>query len=108
MRLPHTKIDRLAVDTDGSIDLRTVGNFGVLKWLGFGQPYIALMPQWDFLDFLAEKAAAYPEFTLIRNAEVKDLILEGDRVAGVRTPELEVQDAAFSFEQFVLTSQPTA
>jgi hypothetical protein len=39
------------------------------------QPYIALMPQWDFLDFLAEKASAYQEFTLIRNAEVKDLIL---------------------------------
>ncbi|MDT5343137.1 MAG: hypothetical protein QOE52_2321, partial [Mycobacterium sp.] len=88
LRLPHTKITRLAFDTDGS--LRTFGNFSALKWLGFKQPYIALMPQWDFLDFLAEKASAYPEFTLIRNAEVKDLILEGDRVVGVRTPELEV------------------
>ena len=48
------------------------------------------MPQWDFLDFLAEKASAYPEFTLIRNAEVTDLMLDGDRVVGVRTPELEV------------------
>jgi 2-polyprenyl-6-methoxyphenol hydroxylase-like FAD-dependent oxidoreductase len=88
LRLPHTKITRLAFDTDGS--LRTFGNFSALKWLGFKQPYIALMPQWDFLDFLAEKASAYPEFTLIRNAEVKDLIFEGDRVVGVRTPELEV------------------
>ena len=66
--------------------LRTFGNFSALKWLGFKQPYIALMPQWDFLDFLAEKASAYPEFTLIRNAEVKDVIFEGDRVVGVRTP----------------------
>lgn len=88
LRLPHTKINRVAFDTDGSI--RTFGNFRALKWLGFKQPYIALMPQWDFLDFLAEKASAYPEFTLIRNAEVKDLIFDGDRVAGVRTPELEV------------------
>jgi 2-polyprenyl-6-methoxyphenol hydroxylase-like FAD-dependent oxidoreductase len=88
LRLPHTKIRRVAFDTDGSI--RTFGNFSVLKWLGFRQPYIALMPQWDFLDFLAEKASAYPEFTLIRNAEVKDLIFDGDRVAGARTPELEV------------------
>ena len=88
LRLPHTKITRIAFDTDGS--LRTFGNFSALKWLGFKQPYIALMPQWDFLDFLAEKASAYPEFTLIRNAEVKDLIFEGDRVVGVRTPELEV------------------
>jgi 2-polyprenyl-6-methoxyphenol hydroxylase-like FAD-dependent oxidoreductase len=63
----------------------------VLKRLGFNQPYIALMPQWDFLDFLAEKASAYPEFTLIRNAEVTDLIFDGDRVVGVRTPELEVR-----------------
>jgi 2-polyprenyl-6-methoxyphenol hydroxylase-like FAD-dependent oxidoreductase len=89
LRLPHTKIDRVAFDTDGSI--RTFGNFSVLKRLGFKQPYIAMMPQWDFLDFVAEKASAYPEFTLIRNAEVTDLIFDGDRVAGVRTPELEVR-----------------
>jgi 2-polyprenyl-6-methoxyphenol hydroxylase-like FAD-dependent oxidoreductase len=89
LRLPHTKINRVAFDTDGSI--RTFGNFSALNRLGFRQPYIALMPQWDFLDFLAEKASAYPEFTLIRNAEVKDLVFDGDRVTGVRTPELEVR-----------------
>src|ERR1700749_498848 len=33
LRLPHTKINRVAFDTDGSI--RTFGNFSVLKWLGF-------------------------------------------------------------------------
>ncbi|ATA29492.1 hypothetical protein MLM_3524 [Mycobacterium lepraemurium] len=89
LRLPHTKIDTVAFDTDGS--MRTFGNFKVLKRLGFNQPYIAMMPQWDFLDFIAEKASAYPEFTLLRNAEVTDLILEGDRVAGVRTPRDEVR-----------------
>src|SRR5581483_6767447 len=89
LRLPHTKIDRVAFDTDGRI--RTFGNFKVLKRLGFRQPYIAMMPQWDFLDFLAEKASAYPEFTLVRNAEVTDVIVEGDRVSGVRTPKLEVR-----------------
>ncbi|MGO9384148.1 MAG: FAD-dependent oxidoreductase [Mycobacterium sp.] len=88
LRLPHTKITRVAFDTDGS--LRTFGNFSVLKRLGFKQPYIALMPQWDFLDFLAEKGSAYPEFTLVRNAEVTELIFDGGRVAGVRTPELDV------------------
>lgn len=91
LALPHTKITRVAFDTDGS--LRTFGNFSVLKWLGFKQPYIALMPQWDFLDFLAEKASAYSEFTLIRNAEAKELIFDADRVVGVRTPELEVRAA---------------
>ncbi|MCW2557443.1 MAG: 2-polyprenyl-6-methoxyphenol hydroxylase-like oxidoreductase [Mycobacterium sp.] len=89
LKLPHTKIRRVAFDTDGSI--RTFGTFSGLKALGFRHPYIALMPQWDFLDFLAEKASAYPEFTLIRNAEVTELIFDGDRVVGVRTPELEVR-----------------
>ena len=89
LRLPHTKVDHVAFDTDGSI--RMFGNFHALRRLGFRQPYIALMPQWDFLDFLAEKASAYPEFTLIRNAEVTDLVIEDGRVVGVRTPELEVR-----------------
>jgi 2-polyprenyl-6-methoxyphenol hydroxylase-like FAD-dependent oxidoreductase len=89
LRLPHTKVNRVAFDTDGT--LRTIGNFSALSRLGFNQPYIALMPQWDFLDFLAEKASAYPEFTLIRNADVTDVIVEGDRIVGVRTPDLEVR-----------------
>jgi 2-polyprenyl-6-methoxyphenol hydroxylase-like FAD-dependent oxidoreductase len=89
LRLPHTKVDTVAFDTDGSI--RRFGNFAALRRLGFAEPYIALMPQWDFLDFLAEKASAYEEFTLIRDAEVTDLIVEGDRVVGVRTPELEIR-----------------
>ncbi|RUP31752.1 MAG: FAD-dependent oxidoreductase [Mycolicibacterium sp.] len=89
LKLPHTKINRVCMDADGT--LRTFGSFGALKALRFPDPYIALMPQWDFLDFLAEKASAYPEFTLIRNAEVTDLIIEGGRVVGVRTPELEVR-----------------
>ena len=63
LRLPHTKIKRVAFDTDGS---SAPSATSVLKWLGFKQPYIAVMPQWDFLDFLTEKAAAYPEFSLIR------------------------------------------
>ncbi len=88
LRLPHQKVDHIAFDGDGR--LRTFGDFRVLAWLGYKQPYIAFMPQWDFLDFLAEKAQQYPEFTLIRNAAVTDLIVDGDRVTGVRTPDLEV------------------
>src|ERR1700749_2457678 len=65
LKLPHTKIHRVPFDADGT--LRTFGNFSVLKRRGFNQPYIALMPQWYCRDFLAEKASAYPEFTLIRN-----------------------------------------
>jgi 2-polyprenyl-6-methoxyphenol hydroxylase-like FAD-dependent oxidoreductase len=46
--------------------------------------FIALMPQWDFLDFLAAKAKLYPAFTLAMNAEAVGLIEEGGRIAGVR------------------------
>ena len=42
------------------------------------------MPQWDFLNFMADRAKRYPEFNLRMQAEVTDLILEGDRVIGVR------------------------
>ena len=44
--------------------------------------FIALMPQWDFLDCVADLARRYPSFTLRMNAEVTDLIWDGDRVVG--------------------------
>jgi 2-polyprenyl-6-methoxyphenol hydroxylase-like FAD-dependent oxidoreductase len=46
--------------------------------------FIALMPQWDFLDFLTQHARKYPNFRLRMQAEVIDLIEEGERVVGVR------------------------
>lgn len=88
LRLPHQKADHIAFDNDGRI--RTFGDFRALKWLGY-LPYLVFMPQWDFLDFIAEKAEQYPEFTLIRAAEVTDLIIEGGRVVGVSTPEISVR-----------------
>jgi 2-polyprenyl-6-methoxyphenol hydroxylase-like FAD-dependent oxidoreductase len=50
---------------------------------------IALMPQWDFLDFLASQARHFPHFHLRMQAEVTDLIEEGGRVGGVhvKTPD---------------------
>lgn len=45
--------------------------------------FIAFMPQWEFLSFLAERAAAFPHFTLIKSARVSQLIYEHDRVCGV-------------------------
>jgi 2-polyprenyl-6-methoxyphenol hydroxylase-like FAD-dependent oxidoreductase len=51
--------------------------------------FIALMPQWEFLNFLADAGRRYPGFHLAMQAEVTDLIEEGGRIAGVRghTPE---------------------
>ncbi len=42
------------------------------------------MPQWDFLDFVAQQARRYPAFQLEMQAEVTGLIEEGGRVVGVR------------------------
>src|SRR5262249_27821747 len=50
--------------------------------------FIAFMPQWDFLNFVAEHAKRYPKFQLEMEADVKDLILEGGRVAGVHAETL--------------------
>jgi 2-polyprenyl-6-methoxyphenol hydroxylase-like FAD-dependent oxidoreductase len=53
--------------------------------------FIAFMPQWDFLNFLAEKAKRFPTFSLRMQHEVIDLLIENDRVIGVRaqTPDGE-------------------
>ncbi|HVI98589.1 MAG TPA: FAD-dependent oxidoreductase [Sphingomonas sp.] len=53
------------------------------RYLPVVAPYIALMPQWDFLDFVAEAAGRYPGFTLRRRHEVTGAIVEDGRVVGV-------------------------
>ena len=45
--------------------------------------FIAFMPQWEFLDFLAEQAKRFPTFRLLMQTEATDLIREGDRMVGV-------------------------
>jgi 2-polyprenyl-6-methoxyphenol hydroxylase-like FAD-dependent oxidoreductase len=59
----------------------TVGNFSHLP---VHCKFVGLMPQWDFLNFIAEKAKAYPQFHLRMECEVTDLLIENDRVVGVR------------------------
>jgi 2-polyprenyl-6-methoxyphenol hydroxylase-like FAD-dependent oxidoreductase len=51
--------------------------------------FIAFMPQWDFLEFIAEQARRYPTFRLRMHAEVTDLLRDGDRVVGVRGTSAE-------------------
>jgi 2-polyprenyl-6-methoxyphenol hydroxylase-like FAD-dependent oxidoreductase len=79
LKLPHQKVSRLA------------GQFGDtpltmadLSHLPVKAKFIALMPQWDFLDFLAEKGRAYPSFALTMNAEATGLVSDGARVTGVK------------------------
>ena len=57
--------------------------------------FIAFMPQWDFLNFLATRAKEFPGFQLLMQHEVVDLTFDQQRVTGVRvkTPrgELEIR-----------------
>ena len=45
--------------------------------------FLGLMPQWDFLDFMAEKARAFAGFRLLMRTEATGLVTDGDRVTGV-------------------------
>jgi 2-polyprenyl-6-methoxyphenol hydroxylase-like FAD-dependent oxidoreductase len=68
-------------------ELRVAGRewgIGDLTHLHTPAPFIALMPQWDFLDFLREEAKAFPGFHLKMEAPVTGFIEERGRVAGVR------------------------
>src|SRR5438094_6821355 len=46
--------------------------------------FIAFMPQWDFLNFLSGHAKRFPTFQLLMQTEVVDLLIENERVIGVR------------------------
>jgi 2-polyprenyl-6-methoxyphenol hydroxylase-like FAD-dependent oxidoreductase len=77
-RLPHQPTRTVAMMTDDG--LVTLGDFTRLP--GAFQ-YLSMVPQWDFLALLTAEAAQYPTFTLIRPAEVTDLIVVGEVVSGV-------------------------
>ncbi len=79
LKRPHERLDQAEVDWNGRL-LR----IGDLSHLAMPAPFIAMMPQWDFLDFLRDEAAKYPEFTLRMHSEVSGLIEEAGRVVGVR------------------------
>ncbi len=77
--LPQRRFDRVRVQLDqGFVQV------GDMSRLPGRHRHIALVPQWDLLDLLADAAAEEPTFTLRRDAEVVDLVREGGRVAGVR------------------------
>jgi len=79
LQLPHEKVPRLFGQFG---DLRIP--FADFSHLPVQAPFIAMMPQWDFLDFLADEGKRYPGFHLAMSTEATDLIEEGGRVAGVR------------------------
>lgn len=82
-RLPQTKITEVAFPTDDGGQV-VVGDLKRLGKFGHPHPYIAITPQWDFLNLLADAAAEEPTFTLRMRSEVTELVKERGRVTGVR------------------------
>lgn len=84
LKLAHNKESEVAVRF-GNEEI-TVADF---SHLGVKAPYIAFMPQWDFLDFLADHGKAEPHFRLLVNAKAEGLIEERGQVTGVNvaTPD---------------------
>ncbi|MFE3456389.1 FAD-dependent oxidoreductase [Nocardiopsis aegyptia] len=78
--LPHSRVDEVALpDVHGD---RVV--FADLTRLRVPHPYIAMVPQWDLLNLLAEAGEEEPRFTLRMNTEVTGLTRKGRVVTGVR------------------------
>jgi 2-polyprenyl-6-methoxyphenol hydroxylase-like FAD-dependent oxidoreductase len=78
--IPQSRIDHLGLETDGR-EL-TLVDFRRLR--GQPHPYIAMVPQWDLLNLLAEAAEAEPAFTLLLEHEVTGILRDGARTTGVR------------------------
>src|SRR5690606_14789797 len=78
-KLPHQKVTALSV-----FDGRSFAKVTGLEHLPTPFPYIAFVPQWDFLDMLVRQARRLPNFRLLMEAEAIGVIREGGAVRGVR------------------------
>ncbi|MFD7905952.1 FAD-dependent oxidoreductase [Kitasatospora sp. NPDC059747] len=79
-KLPQSRLGNMVVPVPG------VGDVALSAFEKLPAPYnyIAMIPQWDLLDFLLRQAKQEPSFTVRMNTEATGLIREGGRVAGVR------------------------
>jgi len=84
LKRPHSELD--------TAELRLAGRewtIGDLSHLPVPAPFIAMMPQWDFLDFVRDEARAFPGFHLRLESPVESFIEEGGRISGVRLADGE-------------------
>lgn len=97
--LPQSRLTNVAFPIPGA-GLVTFGDFASLK-----PPYnyIAMMPQWDFLNFLAVEAAREPSFSLLMEHEATSLVFDGDRVTGVRYRTADGSEGALRADLVVAT-----
>jgi 2-polyprenyl-6-methoxyphenol hydroxylase-like FAD-dependent oxidoreductase len=88
LKLPHQRVSRLSFQV-GAERIPMVD----LSHLPLHCKYVALMPQWDFLNFIADQGKRYPSFHLRMQTEATDVVSESGRVTGVRAkpPEGDVE-----------------
>jgi 2-polyprenyl-6-methoxyphenol hydroxylase-like FAD-dependent oxidoreductase len=84
LKLPHRKVE--TVTGQVGAERLVMGDF---RHLPTHCKFIALMPQWDLLNFLAQQGKRYAKFDLRMQAEATELIEENGRIAGLiaRTPD---------------------
>ena len=84
LKLPHQRLQKM----DGTFGGESV-RIADLSRLHVKYPFIAFMPQWDFLNFLRESGKQFASLKVMMSTEAIDLIHDGDRIAGVRakTPD---------------------
>ncbi|HEY1682499.1 MAG TPA: FAD-dependent oxidoreductase [Candidatus Tumulicola sp.] len=78
LKLPHDQLERVGARING--EYVEVGDFTRLPT---HCKFIALMPQWDFLNFLAERGKRYPTFRLLMKTNGTDIVVQNGRVTGV-------------------------
>jgi len=88
LKLPHQRLQKM----DGKFGGASI-RIADLSRLKVNYPFIAFMPQWDFLNFLRESGTRFSSLKVLMNAEATDLIWSGGAVAGVqaRTPDGPVE-----------------
>ena len=79
-RLPHSVVERGQFDLGGR--LVTLVDFRRLR--SQPHPYVAMVPQWDLLDLIADAGKAEPTFSVRMQHDVTGLLRDGDKVTGVR------------------------
>jgi len=79
LKRPHQEIRQLSAQVGN--DTAVLADF---THLPTHCKFVALMPQWDFLNFICERATSYPNFRFRNRTEVIDLLHENGKISGVR------------------------
>ena len=79
LQRPHQELQQIGAQIEDEVV--TIAD---LSHLPTHCKFVALMPQWDFLNFIAEKAKTYPNFRLSMESEVSELVEENGNIVGVR------------------------